>query len=438
MNWKKVYSVIRREYLERVRTKGFWIGTLLIPFLFLFYVAFQITLSKKAGGERKIAVVDLTGHYLEPLRAELNRPMKDSERGSGLTWVLEPRPLHGSIEATQTALRKEVLEKKLNGYLIIEPKAVDAGRVEYYSTTVSEWVALNRLERAVNQVRIRRLIDERNLPRDIATALEKRLDLTAFKVSKEGVTEERGGGIIAGLVFMGIMYGTFFAYGFQVLRGVLDEKNNRIVEVIVASVRPTELMIGKIVGIGMVGLTQYFVWSLVAMNLSLPGIATVLAGGGEGIPKIPIHWIGAFILYFLLGYFLYASVYCTIAAPFNSDQEAQQLAMIPMFLIISGFMVYPAVMNNPGGGISVFFSIFPFTASLVMFLRITVSEPPIWQVLLSVGVMITTTFAIAWFAGRIYRVGILMYGKKPTIPEILRWVRYKPGKEVQPSTVTEA
>ncbi|HEY7862137.1 MAG TPA: ABC transporter permease, partial [Thermoanaerobaculia bacterium] len=105
---------------------------------------------------------------------------------------------------------------------------------------------------------------------------------------------------------------------------------------------------------------------------------------------------------------------------------------------ISGFMVYPAVMNNPGGGISVFFSIFPFTASLVMFLRITVSEPPIWQVLLSVGVMIATTFAIAWFAGRIYRVGILMYGKKPTIPEILRWVRYKPGKGTQPSTVTEA
>jgi ABC-2 type transport system permease protein len=302
---------------------------------------------------------------------------------------------------------------------------------------VSEYVALNRLERSLNLVRLRRLIAERGLPTELASALEKRVDLKAFKVTKEGASEERGAGFLAGLVFMSTMYGTFIAYGFQVLRGVLDEKNNRIVEVIVASVRPTELMIGKIVGIGMVGLTQYFVWALVAMNLSLPGIASIIAGG-ESIPRIPIHWIGAFILYFLLGYFLYASVYCTIAAPFNSDQEAQQLAMIPMFLIISGFMVYGAVMNNPAGGIAVFFSIFPFTASLVMFLRITVSEPPIWQILLSIFVMIATTFAIAWFAGRIYRVGILMYGKKPTIPEILRWARYKPGKEVQPSTVTEA
>jgi ABC-2 type transport system permease protein len=438
MNWKKVYSVIRREYLERVRTKGFWIGTLLIPFLFLFYIGFQVAVMRKAGGERRIAVVDLTGQYLERLRAELNRPLRPEERDLGLKWVLEERPQQGSIEEMQTALRKEVLEKKINGYLILEPKAVDEGRVEYYSTTVSEWVALNRLERALNQVRIRRLVEERSLPSDIAIALEKRLDLTAFKVSKQGATEEKGAGILAALVFLGIMYGTFFAYGFQVLRGVLDEKNNRIVEVIVASVRPTELMIGKIVGIGLVGLTQYFVWSLVAMNISLPGIAAVIAQGGEGIPRIPMTWIFAFILYFLLGYFLYASVYCAIAAPFNTDQEAQQLAMIPMFLIISGFMVYPAVMNNPGGGISVFFSIFPFTASLVMFLRITVSEPPIWQILLSIGVMIATTFAIAWLAGRIYRVGILMYGKKPTIPEILRWVRYKPGKGTQPSTVTEA
>jgi ABC-2 type transport system permease protein len=163
----------------------------------------------------------------------------------------------------------------------------------------------------------------------------------------------------------------------------------------------------------------------------------MIAGGGE-IPRIPIHWLGAFILYFLLGYFLYASVYCAIAAPFNSDQEAQHLVMVPMSLIISGFVVYPAVMNNPAGPISVFFSIFPFTASLVMFLRIAVSEPPLWQILASIVSLIATSFAIAWFAGRIYRVGILMYGKKPTIPEIVRWVRYKPGKEVQPSTVTEA
>jgi ABC-2 type transport system permease protein len=436
MNWKKVFSVIRREYLERVRTKGFWIGTLLIPFLFIFWIGFQIVAMRKSGGERRIAVVDLTGEYMGPLTAELARSREKSERGANLRWVLEPRPSQGSIETTKENLRREVLDKKINGYLIIDPADLEQGRVEYFSTTVSEFVAQGTIQEALNKVRLDRLVARQGLPPEIANEISKRISLKEFKVSKEGVAEEKGYGILASIIFMGIMYGTFIAYGFQVMRGVLDEKNNRIVEVIVASVRPTELMIGKIAGIGLVGLTQYFVWSLVAMNLSLPGIATVFAGG-EGLPKIPIHWLGAFMLYFLLGYFLYASVYCAIAAPFNSDQEAQHLVMVPMFLIVSGFVVYPAVMNNPGGPISVFFSIFPFTSSLVMFLRIAVSEPPIWQILLSILVMLATTLAIAWLAGRIYRVGILMYGKKPTIPEIIRWARYKPGKEVQPSTVTE-
>jgi ABC-2 type transport system permease protein len=194
-------------------------------------------------------------------------------------------------------------------------------------------------------------------------------------------------------------------------------------------------MLGKILGIGLVGLTQYFVWSLVAMNLSLPWMAAIIAGGSDlGVPRIPISMLAYFILFFMLGYFLYASIYTTIAAPFNTDQEAQQLAMIPMMLILGGFLIYPAVMNNPSGRVAVFFSLFPFTASLVMFMRTAVSEPPAWQILLSVALLLGTTALMTWFAGRIYRVGILMYGKKPTIPEILRWVRYSPGKAAQPAT----
>ncbi len=233
---------------------------------------------------------------------------------------------------------------------------------------------------------------------------------------------------------MVLMYTTFFVYGGQVMRGVIEEKSSRIVEIVIASVRPTELMLGKIIGIGLVGLTQYLVWSLVAMNLSLPGIATVVASSDLGVPRIPIAMLGYFILFFILGYFVYASVYTTIAAPFNSEQEATQFMMIPVILILAGFMVYPAVMNNPNGGVALFFSLFPFTSSLVMFLRTAVSEPPAWQILLSIAILIATTIGLAWFAGRVYRVGILMYGKKPTIPEILRWVRYSPGKVAQPAS----
>jgi ABC-2 type transport system permease protein len=440
MNWKKTFAVARREYVERVRTKAFWVATLLIPILFLGYVAIQIAISRKTGGERKLVVLDQTGTIYAPLVQELTdteaRQKKENSGSRGPHWDLELRPVVGTLAETKESLRRQVLEKKISGYLVLEPAMLQKEEIEYYSTTVSDWIALTQLQSAVNRVWMRQKMTARGLPADLTAELEKSINLKPFKVTEKGTSEEKGAGIIAALVLLILMYSTFFMYGYQVMRGVIEEKSNRIVEIIVASVRPTELMVGKIVGIGLVGLTQYFVWSLVAMNLSLPGIATILAGSGEmGVPRIPISMLGYFILFFVLGYFLYASVYTAIAAPFNTDQEAQQLAMIPMIMIVGGIAVYPAVMNNPSGGAAVFFSLFPFTASLIMFLRTALSEPPLWQIALSIAILLGTTAGLAWFAGRVYRVGILMYGKKPTIPEILRWVRYSPGK-VAPAAKT--
>ncbi|MGH9365284.1 MAG: ABC transporter permease [Thermoanaerobaculia bacterium] len=439
MNWKKVFAVIRREYIERVRKKGFWIATLLIPGLMLLYVAIQVFTAHKAGGERQLGVVDTTGRLYPQLVQEVAAQEAQRQKESpGLKvphWVLQSRAVEGDLEKTKEALRKEVLGKKINAYLVLTPELLAKEQVQYYSTTVTEFSAMGLLERALNHIRLREKIVARGLPAEIGNDLEKRIDWKPFRVTGKGAEEEKGAGIMAAFVFFFLMYGSFFVYGAQVMRGVLEEKTNRIVEIIIASVRPTELMIGKMVGIGLVGITQYLVWALIAMNLSLPGIAAALASTEMGAPKIPVSMLGYFILYFILGYFLYASVYLAIAAPFNTDQEAQQLAMIPMILIVGGVAVYPAVLNNPSGTISVAGSIFPFTASLTMFLRTAISEVPSWQIALSVASLLLTTFGIAWFAGRVYRVGILMYGKKPTIPEIIRWVRYTPGKAPQPGIV---
>ena len=435
MNWKKTFAVVRREYVERVRTKAFWVATLLIPILFLGYVAIQVALSRKSGGERKLVVVDLSGKLYAPLVAELDateEKQKKESTGAKGHWSLTERPVTGDLAATKEVLRKEVLDKKISGYLILEPAKLDKETVEYYSTTVSEFIAISQLQSALSRIWIRQKMAARGLPADLAAELEKRIDLKPFKVTEKGTAEEKGAGIIAAIVFLILMYSTFFMYGYQVMRGVIEEKSNRIVEIIVASVRPVELMVGKIIGIGLVGLTQYLVWSLVAMNLSLPAFAGMMSTGDLGVPRVPVSMLGYFILFFILGYFLYASVYTMIAAPFNTDQEAQQLAMIPMIMIVGGIAVYPAVMNNPTGSVALFFSLFPFTASLIMFLRTAVSEPPVWQILLCVAILICTTAGLSWLAGRIYRVGILMYGKKPTIPEIIRWARYSPGKVVQP------
>ncbi|HEX4440276.1 MAG TPA: ABC transporter permease, partial [Thermoanaerobaculia bacterium] len=410
MSWKKIAAIARREYVERVRTKAFWIATLLIPILFLGFVAIQVSISRKTGGERRIAVVDLTGGMEKPLADELaaieSRQSKQAEGKRGPHWTLDPRAVTGSVDATKDALRREVLSKQINGYLVLDPKDLDNGESEYFSTTVSDYIAQIQLQDAIHNVWMRQRIQARGLPGDLASDLERRMNMKVYKVNEKGAAEEKGAGILAVLVFLVLMYSTFFMYGYQVMRGTIEEKSNRIVEIVIASVRPTELMLGKIIGIGLVGLTQYLVWSLVATNLSLPVVAGMLSGGGDmGIPHIPVSLLGYFMLFFMLGYFLYASIYTTIAAPFNTDQEAQQLAMIPMMLILLGFLIYPAVMNNPNGNVALFFSLFPFTASLVMFLRTAVSEPPAWQILLSVVLLLGTTVVLAWFAGRIYRVG---------------------------------
>lgn len=437
MSWKKVGAIIRREYLERVRTKAFWIGTLLIPIFFLFYIGIQIVSSHRTGGERRIAIVDVTDRLFGPLQknlAEREQKLKKESGGTrGIHWVLERRPVAGDLERTKETLRQEVLQKKLDGYLILDPELLDKEKAEYYSISVSEFVTLSQLERAINYELLREKIARRGLPPELSSELDKRVDLRPFKVTTKGAAEEKGAGFFVVLIFTVIMYSTFLMYGMQNMKGVIDEKTNRIVEVIIASVRPTELMLGKIVGIGLVGLTQYLIWSLIAMNLSLPAITGMMTSSEMGVPTIPISTILYFILFFLFGYFLYASIYTAIGAPFNTDQECQQLAMIPVMFIVSVWMFFPAILNNPNGGVATFISLFPLTAPLAMFMRTTLAEPPAWQIALSLLLIAGATFAIAWVAGRIYRVGILMYGKKPTIPEILRWVRYKPGEAVQPA-----
>jgi ABC-2 type transport system permease protein len=437
MNWKKILAVIRREYVERVRTKLFWVATLLIPIFFLVFLVVQILAYEKAGGERRLAVVDTTGKFYAPLEHEIEaqeqerKAKRPKERGPH--WVLEQKSISGDLETAKEALRKHVFAKRLDAYLVVTPALLEKDQIQYYSTTVSEWVVLGQLERTLTRIRLREKIAARGLPPDLGNDLEKRIDLKSFKVTASGTAEEKGAGIIAAIVFFFVMYSTFLVYGAQVMRGVIEEKSTRIVEVVIASVRPTELMLGKMIGIGLVGLTQYATWSLVAMNLSLPVVVQKLAASEVGAPRIPLSTLAYFVLFFILGYFLYAGVYTAVAAPFNTDQEAQQLAMIPVFLIVSCVAVYPAVLNNPNGAVAVAVSLFPFTAPLSMFLRTAISEVSAWQVGLSVLILIATTVGIAWFAGRIYRVGILMYGKKPTISEILRWVRYKPGKVVQPA-----
>ena len=219
------------------------------------------------------------------------------------------------------------------------------------------------------------------------------------------------------------LYITVLFYGIFVMRGVIEEKQSRIVEVLISSVRPTQMMLGKLLGIGLVGLTQIGIWALSTGLLSLFG-ATMFASQGAKVPNIPISLLVYFVVYFVLGFFLYATLYAMVGAIVSSEEDAQQVQFPVTMLIVMPMMLFGMVMSNPSSTSSILLAMMPFFAPTLMMLRIAVINPPVWQVILSMLIMVVTILGCVWVAAKIYRVGILMYGKRPSIAELGKWLRY--------------
>ncbi len=448
----KLLAIIKREYLQQVRTKAFWIATFLIPGLGLGMIFIQVALSRTLVAKGRIGVVDLSGRLYEPLLAEYKARPTDEEEGTKtepgkdkktpdapvlekasqaqkpkLVTKLDLFQVNATPEtlpAVRTKLNEDVQKERIKAYIVLTPKTLETGAAEWRAQSVKAEVVMreqiaNYLSRAATKERLR----DKGVDPKVYEAARVRVDLEAHEAQEIESGESGknvGFNIAVSATFFFLIYISIFMYGAYIMRGVLEEKNNRIVEVIVSSVRPTTLMLGKILGIGLVGLTQYAVWAGLAIAVTLPGAAAVM-GMSEGIPHIPTGTIGAFVLFFVLGYFLYASLYAALTAPFNTEQEAQQFVMIPGMMLILTSTTWFFAFNQPNGTLATALSFFPFTAPLMMFMRISVQTPPLWQIGLSVTILLATIWAVAWFAGRVYRVGILMYGKKPTLPEIFRW-----------------
>jgi ABC-2 type transport system permease protein len=437
----KLFTVIQREYLQQVRSKGFWIATALIPALGLLLIVVQVAMAKTMVSKGKIAIVDLTGRIYEPLLAEQRARGDDEEEEAGkktnpegekkrrmptrIEFVREESSPEGLAE-TRKKLNLEVQKERIKAYIILDAKTMETGVAEWRAESVKadlimrETIA-NMLSRAVTKERLK----DRGVDPAVYEKARIRAELDpheAKEIETPGTSKNAGFNLAVSGIFFFLIYISIFIYGAMIMRGVLEEKNNRIVEVIISSVRPSDLMLGKIIGIGLVGMTQYAVWGFVSAVLTAPAIVGML-GISEGLPPIPPLTIAAFVVFFLLGYFLYASLYAAFAAPFNTEQEAQQFVMIPGIMLILASTTWFFAFNQPNGTMAVALSFFPFTAPLLMFMRISVQPPPLWQVGLSIAILLLSIWGMAWIAGRIYRVGILMYGKKPTLPEIFRWVR---------------
>lgn len=443
----KLWLIIKREYLSRVTKKTFIIATILTPLgigLFMFIAGYIA--ANSLDSEKKVAIKDASGIVSE-----------DRLKSSQFDFVF---PTESIEELKDTYIDKGY--DVLISLPALESQDQTALEAQFYSKDKLSLVTIESLESKLDNIYEEYKKANSGIARERLNALNMKVTLeNALIAGGEGGEDVKGDrssrmsiAISTGLSYiMGfLMYMVIFIYGGMVMRSVMEEKINRIVEVMISTVKPIQLMLGKIIGVGLVGLTQLLVW-LVLIPVILFGISAIfgvdtMSGNPEqamemvkdldtegelNIPQLinefkSINWmliLPTFIIYFLGGYFIYSSLFAAVGSAMGDDMGEGQQMMLPIVIpVLIAFIMIPSVFNNPDGPIAIFGSMFPLLSPILMPARLPF-DPPMWQVLLSIVILLLSIVFFAWIAGRIYRIGILMYGKKMSFKEIGKWMFYK-------------
>jgi ABC-2 type transport system permease protein len=447
---RKLLAVVKREYVQRVRSRMFILVTVLGPVVISFFgIAPALIFSIKAGGPVKIAVVDQTGKLYRSVYESVmeNTGTPDStqdamnantlnngaserfqqlgEQQEGSFELEEVRPDGRSLNEIKKELDARVLAKNLDGYLILPPNLLQNGKPEYYGRNTGDVFTRRFLQEALSRAVRQQRLAEANIDARIVQQLSEPVQLDAMRVSAAGGgirDSGEGFALVFGAGF--IMYLTILMYGQMILGAVIEEKETRIAEILFSSVKPFTLMMGKLVGVSMLALTQLAIWGLAFAAFALYGVG-VLASKGVPlhIPNVPLGHFAYFGLFFLLGYFMYSTIYALIGSMVTTAQEGGQLSMPVVLLPLIGFYLFLPVSRSPDSSFAFWVSMFPFFSPMTMLVRIVTQTPPLWQIVLSLFLGFGTVALVTWLAARIYRVGMLMAGKKATIPEVMRWVR---------------
>jgi ABC-2 type transport system permease protein len=368
--------------------------------------------------------VDLTtGEFGQRLTAELDR----SQAIKAQRVASEPARFSPAADSLTQLVGLRVLD----GFLIVSDASVDDGKAEYRGSNVASPRDMQVLESLVEDALFAERLGRSGVDANLVREARIRLDFKTARISGTKTTGESAeGSFILAYAMWLLLYMGILLYGINVMGSVVEEKTSRIVEVLVSSLKPFELMSGKIIGVGGVGLFQFLIWGIAATLLIDRRIEVLRLAGVQlppgvelALPSIPIPTIVVFLLFFLLGYFLYASMFAAVGAMTGSEAEARQAANVVVMLLVVPSVLMIGILNDPGSSMAVWLSLIPFCAPIAMPVRWAAGQVPLTEVALSVGILVATLVVITWVAGRIYRVGILMYGKRPGLKELIRWVR---------------
>jgi ABC-2 type transport system permease protein len=412
--WHNVWAVIRREYLQRVRSKWFIMVTLLAPIIMIAMIVIPTFIAARSDrSDRDLLIVDGSGVLYERLASDFE--------ASGYTVAEEP----WTVDVV-TDLRQQASDGEIGGFLVLDDLTLETGEAVLYANERPSLIRRMTLRSAIASAALEYQLEQQGLD---AGAMLAGGELRVEMLVDEGSDTDDPQFFVA---YMGTMflYMVILIYAVSVMRATLEEKTSRIVEVIVSSMKPWHLMLGKILGVGAVSLTQIAVWlsmGALAVGAGVPMLIAArpeLANLDTVVAVLPGLWLLIlFVGLFLFGFFMYSGLYAAVGAMCSTDEEAQQAQFpVMMFLIIPILFVLQAI-QEPLTPLVTWLSLFPLFSPVLMWARVAGGGVPGWQIGLSFVLMGATVIGVAWLAGRIYKVGILMAGKKPSLPELWRWVR---------------
>ncbi|PWT72439.1 MAG: ABC transporter permease [Proteobacteria bacterium] len=412
---RNTWLVIRREFLERVRAKSFIISTILMPaFVFAITVLPTKLMSMKSSTVVHLVVAVSKMEVADAVDKQLHS--KDVDR----KFQVDKEIITDDQQA-RPELDEQVKNKKIDGYIWLTNQAIADNKVAFVALSTSDFMINGTVRGAAGDGVTRARLLQRGVPGTELDAILKPVNVDTIALGQQKKGGELAQFFACFLIAM-MIYITLLMYGMSVMRSVLDEKSSRVIEVLLSSIKPKELMAGKLIGVGAVGLLQMAIWATFIMILGSPG-AVSSPEVRELFSTQPL--LVVFLpVFFLLGFMLYSGLFAALGAMVNSEQEAQQWQWFVMMPLIIPIVLVSSVIASPDGAMSVWLSMVPFFAPILMYVRVVASTPVWWQIAISISLMLVTTYFIVIVASRIYRVGILMYGKRPTLPEIMKWLKY--------------
>ena len=424
---KKLLVVLEREYMERVRTKWFLVATVFGPVFFgalMFLPAYLTNRSEASSDVARIRILDATNANLGQLVAtELSGGVLGDTSSTQVVNLNQA----ALAEAESTATR-DIRQKLIKGYLVLDEGTLEGRGSRYAGINASSIADIRRIENAIS----RELVGLELSRAGISTIEADRVKRLRAGLRTERVTlTGRGGSGRVNILFASVvgilLYMTILMYGQNVLRGVIEEKQTRVAEVVVSSVRPTTLLAGKVLGVGAVGLTQMAIWlfaTIVMMKYRVPlmnlfGLKTTQIP----MPTVSVGQIAVLLIFFLLGYTLYSALFATVGAMVSSEQEAQQAQMPVVLMLVVSIMFLQPVLLEPDGQLALTLGLLPISSPIMMPLRMSTVDVPWWEISLSMLALVAGCYLAVYFAATVYRTGLLMHGKRVTFREVFRWIR---------------